>query len=520
MNTLKRQHFFYMVCGLALVCVLVGLLAPAPVRAGGAQPVLPGGSSIKPGAETPIQMESEIVTMNVRSATEADNMLVRLAPNYYTLQRQPVWFPAVAEVEADFTMMNPTSEAVSMTVWFPLASALGIVEWKLTPGEIVPRIERFRVSVDRKPVDFAVTELPNPKGADRPVLPWANFPVTFPGKKGTVIHVSYTLALQPSISGIEMTLYYVFQTGAGWAGPVGQAELIVDLPYLASTETLAGIPSGSLRMPPYYRPSKRADLPSEVVLEGNQARWAWKDFEPGSDDIFAIWLLQPGQWQELENARAAAEANPEDGQAWLNVASSYYSLSSNGPGFPTIFGPTYLPQGIQAYQTAAELLPERAAPHAGLAFLTLELYMADKNAPPEVIRSVQEEYQIATDLETRSPSMARETGRTRWLLAALKTELETYFANDATATAEWAAWSTQWAKRATDAASLGTASATPTQKPSPPSTPVPTATPAPATADTTGKGQSPVILGAAGVLGLVIAGYLVLKRSRKKKGSV
>jgi LPXTG-motif cell wall-anchored protein len=520
MKPLQGKCILILAGGLAMGFVFFSLLAPAPVRAGAAQPVLPEGSSIQPDTETPIQMEAQIVTMNIRPATEVDNTLVRLAPKYYPFQFQSVWYPVVAEVEANFTLKNPTSQAVNMTVWFPLASALGIVDWKLSPAEIVPRLERFRVSVDGNPVDYAVTERPNQKGVDRPALPWAGFPVTFPGKKGTVIHLSYALPLQPSISGIEMTLVYVFQTGAGWAGPDGQAELIVNLPYPASTETLAGIPSGSLRMPPYYRPSKRAELPSGVVLEGNQARWTWKDFEPGPGDDFAIWLLQPGQWQTLENARAAVQANPEDGQAWLNLASSYYSLSSNGPGFPTIFGSCYLPQGIQAYKTAAELLPERAAPHAGLALLTLELYMVDENAPPEAIRSVLDEYQIAIELETRYPSLARETGRTHWLLAALKTDLEAYFPNDATATAEWAAWSTLWAKRGTEAASLGTASAMPAQKPTSPSTPLPAATPASATAETTGNGQSQVILGAAGVLVLGFAGYLVIKRSRKKKGSV
>jgi LPXTG-motif cell wall-anchored protein len=520
MNILKRQHFFYLVCGLALVCVLVGLLAPAPVRAGGAQPVLPAGSSIKPDAQTPIQMQAEIVTMNVRSATEADNTLVRLAPKYYPFQHQPVWFPAVAELETDFTLANPTSQAVSMTVWFPLASALDIVDWKLSSAEIVPRLERFRVSVDGIPVDSTVTERPNPRGAGRPALPWASFPVTFPGRKATVIHLSYALPLQPSISGIEMTLVYVFQVGAGWAGPVRQAGLTVNLPYPASTETLAGIPSGSLRIPPYYRPTQPADLPPGALLQGNQVSWTWRDLEPGQQGDFAIWLLQPHQWQALEIARAAVKANPEDGLAWLDLGSTYYGLSSNGPDFPTLFGPTFLPQGLQAYQKAAALLPERPAPHAGMGLLTLEQYMYEKNAPLQVIRSVQDEYEIAIELETRNPSMRSETGRTRWLLASLKTDLEAYFPNDATATAEWVAWSTQWAKRGTDAPSLGTASVMPTQNPTPPSTPVPTAMPTSATVETTGKGQSQVIFGAAGVLGLVVAGYLVLKRSRKKKGSV
>lgn len=45
-------------------------------------------------------MAPEIVTMNVRLATEADNALVKLAPEIYGLQWYPVWYPGIAEVEA------------------------------------------------------------------------------------------------------------------------------------------------------------------------------------------------------------------------------------------------------------------------------------------------------------------------------------------------------------------------------------------------------------------------------------
>jgi len=521
MNILPRKSLFLLVSGLVLVGALIGLLVPSPVRAGGAQPILPGGGSLQPDGETAIQMTSDVVTFNIQQAAEADNTLVPLSPNFYGFQRQPVWFTAVADVVADFTLMNPTSQPVSMTVWYPLASVLDVVEWKLSPVERLPRIQDFEAYIDGDPSNVMVSELTNPKGADRPDLPWANFPVTFPAGKETVIQIRTRLPLQPSVSGIEMTLYNVFHTAALWAGPIGQAELILNLPYPASTETLAGIPSGSLRVPPYYRPSKRADLPAGAVLEGNQARWTWKDLEPGPQDDFVLWLLQPGKWQELENARAATQANPEDGQAWLNLASTYYSLSSNGPGFPTVFGSIYLPLGVKACQEAADLLPERPAPHAGLALLTLEQYMADKNAPPEVLQYVQDEFQIASDLEARTPSMAKETGRTRWFLTSLKSELDSYFTDDAAATAEWAAWSTHWAEKSTAAALLETASATPTRKPTVSATPVPSTTPPPptatphTTAEPTGNGQGQVILVAAGVIGLVVVGYLALKRLRK-----
>ena len=67
MHNLLRKSLFLLVCGLVLGSVFIGLLVPSPVRADvGVQPVLPGGSSIKPEEETPIQMAAEVVTMNVR----------------------------------------------------------------------------------------------------------------------------------------------------------------------------------------------------------------------------------------------------------------------------------------------------------------------------------------------------------------------------------------------------------------------------------------------------------------------
>jgi hypothetical protein len=129
MVTRSRQSTVLSACGLVLVCVLLGLLGAWPSRADvGIQPILPDGSSILPKTETPIQMASEKVVLNVRQATEWDRATVTYNPEAYSLGGEtfviPGWQQSVAEVTADFTMVNPTSEAVSMTVWFPLASAL------------------------------------------------------------------------------------------------------------------------------------------------------------------------------------------------------------------------------------------------------------------------------------------------------------------------------------------------------------------------------------------------------------
>lgn len=525
MKILQRWLLVLWVCGLVLVSFWVSLLVSAPVRADvGVQPILPGGSNIQPEEETPIQMAAERVEMTVRPATEADNAVIQLNPDAYGLQFQPVWFQAMADVEADFTMKNPTTETVSMTAWFPLASALENVSWELNPDEIVPRIESFQVMAGGDPVDYTVSELPNPKGEDKPLLPWASFPITFPASQETNIHVSYTLPLQPSVKGNEMALYYIFQTGAGWAGPIGQAELILNLPYPASAETLAGMPFGSLN-PPYfvYFGDDVAGIPPGGVLEGNQARWTWEDFEPGPQDDFAVWLIQPQKWQELKSARAAVQAKPQDGQAWLDLASIYHSLSTSGYNMPSVFSTNYLTSGIEAYQKAADLLPEHPAPHAGLALLSLAPYMDDKNAPPDVIQYVQDEFKISRELEAKQPSLVEEAGISSWIVEDV---LSVYSYNDATATADWATYSADWATETAVANLTLTpppAAATPTPPPS--RTPTPTATetleaspttlatltPVPPVSET-GSGLGQALIAAAIIFLIIAAAYLVLRR--------
>lgn len=146
--------------------------------------------------------------------------------------------------------------------------------------------------------------------------------------------------------------------------------------------------------------------------------------------------------------------------------------------------------------------------------------MTDKNAPPDVIQSVQDEFQIARALEAKNPSLVKEAGISRWMLVWLEEALRSYFQDDATATVQSTAWSTDVAKETVEAVFQETPSATPNKKLTLTATPILSTTPQPApkTAETTSNGQSLVIIVAAGVMGLVVVGYLALKRVRKNAG--
>jgi hypothetical protein len=116
MNISRKKKLIFLVVPMGLVGLLLGLLQVVPSRGDvGVQPILPVGSNIEPEGETPIQMAAETVVMNVRPATEAGNALIQLNPKAYGFDPSSPLFAAIAEVQADFTMKNPTNDAVSMT---------------------------------------------------------------------------------------------------------------------------------------------------------------------------------------------------------------------------------------------------------------------------------------------------------------------------------------------------------------------------------------------------------------------
>ncbi len=524
MFTLNHRILIILSTGLLLVSLLLGLTLPTPANADvGVHPILPGGSNIEPEGDTPIQMAAEVVTMNVRLATAADNAILQLNPEAYELQFQPVWYPMVAEVQADFTMNNPTAGDISLTTWFPLASSMQSVSWEINPDEIVPRIASFTVQVDGSPLDYATIELANPRGTDKPPLPWASFPITFSAGTSTSIQVSYLLPLTQAVKGTELALYYIFQTGAGWAGPIGQAELIVNLPYPASSETLIRVASESLSLPyPMSDPRNVIDFGGD--FDGNQARWTWTDFEPTSHDDFSAWLVNPAMWQNMQTAQVAAQANPADGQAWLTVANVYCSLSVKAYNYPSIFAASYLPSGLDAYQKAAELLPTHPVPHVGLAMLTLAPYMRELNAPSESMQFIQDQLQTAKDLEIAHPELADDRAFSSLLL---EDSLSLYL-NNVAATLEASASITVSAGQTEEAALRVTPTETPSPAPSLTTAVKPSASPrsttstaAPAYSTQAGAQldsvQVVILIVACAITLVAIAGFVALLRMREKK---
>lgn len=511
MNTLQKRSRVLQRCGIVLASILLALLVSLAGQADmGVQPILPGGSNIQPEGETPIQMATEIVVLNVRPATEADDMVVSRNPEEYGLSSSfdgsPGMYPAVADVSADFTMLNPTNKAVSMTAWFPLASALETEEWNLNPGEVVPSIEGFQVTIEGKPLEYTVIELPNPKGDDKPPLPWASFPVTFPAGEETHVQVSYVVPAWWSYESLAMNLYYIFQTGAGWDGPIGSAELVVNLPYPASAETIWKMPEGG-------------------QSEGSQVHWKWENLEPGPQDDFFITLLRLDRWDELQTARTAVKDNPLDGEAWLNLASTY-SMLTRGKHYGAArmlpgFGEIYQPLGVQATQEALRLLPGDGRPHYELAILYASVLPED--ASREDLQPVLDELKIVEELEPAlAPNIhdALDFMGAFWVIETARAEASLPAETSASAKPIQKTTLTHTAKPLATSTStrIPTLIASPTSTLFPSTTPhSPTTTPF-ITNETTGNSQSLVLLMAVGVIGLVVVGYLIMRILRKRGG--
>jgi len=213
-----------------------------------------------------------------------------------------------------------------------------------------------------------------------------------------------------------MALSYIFQTGSGWAGPTGKAELLVNLPYPASPETIGAMLDGG-------------------QIDGHQVRWTWENLEPGPQDDFSILLISQELWVELESAKIGLQDDPEYGEAWLKLADTYQwlwnDLTERGY-IQSGFSITYQQLGVQAAQEAARLLPENVWPHYILAMLfsaALEHYLS-----PEELQPVWDEMKIMKELD---PEIAQGLEPNGYDV------LEPVLYNEATATAEALHWAAE-----------------------------------------------------------------------------
>lgn len=337
----------------ALALIFVFLLVIS-VHADVAPPAPPPGANLGPADNsTQVRMLAETVILEVLPASTPER-------------------DGKAYVTADFTMQNLGETPETLAVRFPISANDGFSNY--------PEITDLLVKVNGKNLATRRITIPNPGDKNYP-LPWAEFEVTFPPGQDVRIQVAYTL------TGIREYPYvnfqYVLETGAGWRGTIGSADLIVQLPYEANHYNVL-IDSGWGMSP----------TSSGAMLSGREIHWHYDDLEPTSSHNLSIALLMPSAWGEVLKEQANVSQHPEDGEAWGRLGRLYKITSRLRRGLREDSGGQELFElGIAAYEKAVALLPKDALWHAGFAemlfdgYYSMEYYSAEK---PGLLRALQE----------------------------------------------------------------------------------------------------------------------------------
>ncbi len=326
---------------LSIIFLTLILLAfPSTVLADVAPPANPPGSNLQPGSETTqVRMVAETVQIDVK----ADNSL------------------GSAHLTADFTMRNLGSQSESMAVRFPITANDGFGNY--------PEIKELVIKVNGQQISFQRASYPDIRYQDKDV-PWAEFNITFPAGQDVAIQVAYNL----NGSGYSpfTAFYYILETGAGWKDTIGSADIILRLPYPASTQNvIMDLQIGW------------AETTSGGMFNGNEVRWHFDNFEPGPDgpvQNMEFALVAPVAWQTVLKERDNVAKNPNDSEAWGRLAMAYKEIYFLNKGYRTDSGGEELYKlSISAYEKCLALKPDDAQWHAGFADLLAERSYWDRS---------------------------------------------------------------------------------------------------------------------------------------------
>jgi len=327
--------------------LLAALFGATPVRADVAPPESAPGSNPVPGGQTQVRMLAETVTLEI-------------APHPSDSRS------AIARTTALFTMRNLGASEEKMQARFPLSFFNGNSDgFGQFPeiGAITVKIDGRSVATRREMQPFLENET---SYKEREEIPWAVFDITFPPGQDVVIEVGYT------INGFGYYPYqvfrYVLQTGAGWNGTIGSADIIVRLPYAANAQNV-----WLKDVDGYGEPTQGG------LISGNEVRWRFEDFEPTWQDDFKVVLVTPSLWQTVLREQANVNKNPKDGEAWGRLGKAYKETIMQSKGYLRTDpgGREALRLGREAYEKCLSLLPDDSLWHYGYAELLWAHYLFD-----------------------------------------------------------------------------------------------------------------------------------------------
>ena len=292
------------------------------VRADVAPPKAPPGANPDTGdVITQVRMMDEKVVIEVLEEDDITQM-------------------GTAFVWAEFHMKNLGNTTEVLMVRFPSSYNDGFSGY--------PEIKNLMVYVDNATVPTSRIDLEgDPDNWDDPVQ-WVEFEVVFPPGKIVEIEVDYTLygtGEYPFVS-----YGYLLQTGAGWNGTIGSAEIIVKLPFTANPGNVF-IDSS---------PGWGETTPG-AHLSGNEVSWYFEDFEPAREHNISIALVWPSAWNKVEEAQKQVWDFPDDGEAWGILAKIYKELSRLSRETRRDSGGIWLHNlSKEAYEKCLTLLPDDA----------------------------------------------------------------------------------------------------------------------------------------------------------------
>ena len=379
-----------------VLSIIILFAVPSSVLADIAPPQNPPGSNLDPGSEvTQVRMLAETVLVDVQKDI-----------TYGSLGR--------AHVTADFTMQNLGTESERLAVRFPIAVNNGY-------DNSYPEIANIAIQVNGNRVGFRRSDYAAEFGPFHgDTVPWAEFDVIFPAGKNVAVRVAYDLKGTGFSDQPYTSFTYTLATGAGWKDTIGSADIILQLPYPASTQNvLLG-----------YSDSPTAD---GATFRDNEVRWHFENIEPGqrgSPSDLEFDLVAPAVWQTVVTELDRVTNNPKDGEAWGRLGKAYKTalitvkLFRTGPLYRSDPGGEELYQlSLDAYQKCLTLLPDDALWHAGFAeLLAIHAYSTKESA--EVDRA-NEEINTALQLAPYHPLVLKSAYNVEGILTNGSADLST-----------------------------------------------------------------------------------------------
>lgn len=318
---------------LILPIIVFFFILPTRVNADVAPPIQPPITNLEPGSQTTnVRMVSETVLIDVKPDNQKDSL-------------------GMAHITASFTMRNQGTAVETMEARFPISANNGRGEY--------PELSNLSIKVNSTQTQYLRVNYPDIRWQTKDV-PWAEFNVTFPVGKDVNIEITYTL--KGSGYAPFTAFYYLLETGAGWFGTIGSADIILRLPYPANTQNVI-----------LEQQIGWSETTIGGVFSGNEVRWHYDNFEPGPDGPvinMEFSLVAPEAWQAVVKEQNDVDQHPTDGETWGRLAMATKHVFFMGKGYRTDTGGEELyARSLEAYEKCLELNPVDAEWHAGFADL-------------------------------------------------------------------------------------------------------------------------------------------------------